>query len=189
MQTQDVQLQGSKAIFPAEPGPALGGGGGDAGRLLCSLFLLSPPVSPASHSGSVCSVGIHEACQLQPFPSALAHLYPCEAWVRSLAPSRSPFPGLRDQAPGPRGPSVWATCLLSQSMLVHPPGPHSTILHCHFTLLGDFGALSPLIIGDLHPEGSDLTSMSCSVVSEPPISLALGAGPGRQLLLPSTYKG
>lgn len=188
MQTQDVQLQGSKAIFPAEPGPALGGVGG---RLLCSLFLLSPPVNPAPHSGSVCSIGSPEACQLRPLPSALAHLYPCEAWVGRLLPPRSPFLGPRDQGPGPRGPSIWATRLLSHSVLVHPPGPHSTGYHFAL-LLHTFGGLRgsvSLIIGDLPREGSDPTSTSCSVGSEPPISLALGAGPGRQLLLPSTSKG
>lgn len=109
------------------------------------------------------------------------------------------LPDLPSRVSGPLGPSIWATCLLSHSALVHPPprghAPQATVLHCHFTLLGDFlgsvdfGALSPLIIGDLHPKGSDPTSVSCGVVSEPLISLALGAGPERQLLLPSTYKG
>lgn len=146
------------------------GVGGQGGRLLCSLFLLSLPSSPAPHSGSVCSVGSPEACQLQPFLSALAHVYPREAWAGRLAPPRSPFPGL-----GPLGPSIWTTRLLTFNAgpPPHPaPGhtPQATILHFHFTLfwglpgLCDFGALSPLIIGDLHPEGSaHLCGLQCCV--------------------------
>ena len=120
-----------------------------------------------------------------PWPTSIPVKPGSEGWRLPDLPSRAS--GTRHQSPG--GPqSGLPACSHSQCWST-PPGPHSTILHCHFTLLGDFGALSPLIIGDLHPEGSDLTSVSRSVVSEPPISLALGAGPGQQLLLPSTYKG
>ena len=110
---------------------ASGGGRGTGGRLLCSLFLLSPPSSPAPHSGSVCSVGSPDACQLQPFLSALAHVYPHEAWAGRLAPPRSPFSGLRPLGAlnldyPPAHIQCWST---------PPPctGPHST--GYHFALL------------------------------------------------------
>ena len=132
MQTQDVQPQGSKAILPAEPDPGFRWGWGDRGEtsLLSASFL--PPSSPAPHSGSVCSVGSPDACQLQPFLSALAHVYPHEAWAGRLAPPRSPFSGL-----GPLGalnldyPPAHIQCWSTP-----PPctGPHSTGYHFALSL-------------------------------------------------------
>lgn len=165
-------------------------------ELLCSPSFRPHPSYSCSHSGSICSVGspkpASSSCAPLPHPGPISTpVKPGpEAGVSQTLPSR---------VSGAPGALNLEACLLSHSALAHPapgPAPRATILHCHFTLLGDFlgsvdfGALSPLIIVAA-PQGFVPTSVSCGVVSEPlRISLALGeSGSWATLLLPSTYKG
>lgn len=115
---------------------ALGGGGGLGGDFALSSFcphpLLLLPILGQS------------AASAAPKPASSSHSplpWPISTPVKP-GPEGWRLPDLPSRVSGPLGPSIWATCLLSHSTLVHPPPrghtPQATILHCHFTLLGDF---------------------------------------------------
>ena len=149
---------------------ASGGGGGTGGRLLCSLL-------PSFHPLLLLPTLGQSAVSAAPMPASSSHS--SLPWPMSTPMKPGPegwlLPDLPSQVSGPLGPSIWITRLLTfnAGLPRHPaPGhtPQATILRCHFTVfwglpgLCDFGALSPLIIGDVHPEGSaHLCGLQCCV--------------------------